>query len=79
MPTEKERSDFVGIMCEIGVRAMWENFCYTIAGKIYLQKSGGPIGARVTMAASRLVTYQWGTAYTQILMKSNLTLRLFGN
>ena len=40
--------------------------------------SGGPIGARVTMAASRLVMYNWGLAYTQILIRSNLDLRLFG-
>jgi hypothetical protein len=69
-----KRRDLVGIMCEIGTHALWENFCYSFAGKIYLQKLGGPIGARVNMAASRLVMYQWGSAYTQILIKSNLKL-----
>ena len=77
-PTEKEKQILVGIMLEIGTRVLWENFCYSFAGKIYLQKSGGPIGARVTMAASRLVMYQWGATYTQILIRSNLNLRLFG-
>ena len=77
-PTREERRILFGICCEIGVRILWENFCYSWNKKIYLQKSGGPIGARITMAASRLVMYQWGTEYTQILIRSNLDLRLFG-
>ena len=67
-----------GIACEIGVRILWDNFCYSWNNKTYLQKSGGPIGARVTMAASRLVMYKLGMEYTQILIRSNLDHRLFG-
>ena len=77
-PTEHERRTLFGICCEIGVRVLWENFCYSWNKQTYLQKSGGPIGARVTMAASRLVMFQWGREYTMILIRSNLDLRLFG-
>ena len=42
-------------MAEIGVRVLWTNFCYEFGGEYFLQMSGGPIGARVTMAARRLV------------------------
>ena len=58
---------------------MWENFSYRFGNKIYKQKSGGPIGARITMACSRLVMQQWGNAYTTILIKANIKLRLFGS
>ena len=77
-PTEQEKRSLFGICCEVGVRVLWENFCYSWNKEIYLQKSGGPIGARVTMAASRLVMFQWGREYTMILVRSNLDLRLFG-
>ena len=77
-PTNQERRELFGIACEIAVRVLWENFCYSWNKETYLQQSGGPIGARVTMAASRLVMYQWGKEYTLILLRSNLDLRLFG-
>ena len=35
--------------------------------------------ARITMACSRLVMQQWGEAYTSVLLRSNIRLRLFGN
>ena len=78
-PTNYEKREMRGIMCEIGVRTLWENFSYRFGKKIYHQKSGGPIGARITMACSRLVMQQWGESYTKILLKSNIKLRLFGN
>ena len=54
-PTEKEKRIMHGRVAEIGVRTVFRNFIYTFGGHVFLQKSGGPIGARVTMAASRLV------------------------
>jgi hypothetical protein len=60
-PTNEERRILFGITCEIGVRVLWDNFIYSWDKKTFLQKSGGPIGAHVTMAASRLVMYNWGT------------------
>ena len=49
-PTNEEKKEMNGIICEIGVRILWEKFSYRFGKKIYLQKSGGPIGARITMA-----------------------------
>jgi hypothetical protein len=40
---------------------------YSFGGKFYLQRDGGPIGARVTMAASRIVMYDWSCHYRVIL------------
>ena len=49
-PTNIEKREMRGIMCEIGVRILWDNFTYRFGRKIYHPLSGGPIGARVTMA-----------------------------
>ena len=78
-PTNEEKKEMHGITCEIVVRIKWEKFTYRFGKKIYLQKSGGPIGARITMACSRLVMQQWGEAYTSVLLRSNIRLRMFGN
>ena len=58
-PTNLEKKEMRGIMCEIGVRILWEKFSYRFGQKIYHQQSGGPIGARITMACSGLVMQQW--------------------
>ena len=45
---------------EIGVRFLFENFTYKFAKESYKQESGGPIGARVTMAAAHIVMKDCG-------------------
>ena len=71
-PTSQEKRDLFGIMVEIGNRVLFTNFCYTFRGKIFLQQVGGPIGARITMAASRLRMHVWGEKYGQILFRSSI-------
>ena len=61
-------------MAEIGVRVLWSNFTYEFGGEIFLQMEGGPIGARVTMAASRLVMQEWAEGFREILDKSGVTV-----
>ena len=53
-PTRRQKRIMVAVMAELGVKTLFDNFCYKFAGHSYLQMSGGPIGARVTMAAARL-------------------------
>jgi hypothetical protein len=62
----------VSRMAEIGVRAVWDNFTYSFGGNTYLQKSGGPIGARLTMATARIVMQNWGRKYRGILSTCGL-------
>ena len=45
---------------------------YTFGGKLYLQRSGGPIGARVTMAVARIVMNNFGRKYRMILESGGL-------
>ena len=59
-PTEMERLEIAGRVAEIGTRACFELFTYKFGGEIFHQRSGGPIGARVTMCAARLVMQDWG-------------------
>ena len=76
-PTDGEKRELLARMGEIGLRAIFENFMYTFTGKNYLQMSGGPIGARVTMAAARLVMQDWSEQYKIILTKAQLEIWLF--
>ena len=62
-PTEEEEKEIAGRVAEIGMRTVFKNFTYKFWGSSYRQRSGGPIGARVTMAASRLVMQDWGSTY----------------
>jgi hypothetical protein len=62
----------VSRMAEIGVRVVWDNFTYSFGGNTYLQKSGGPIGARLTMATARIVMQNWGRKYRGILSTCGL-------
>ena len=53
---------------EIAMRVVFENFTYNFGGKTYLQRSGGPIGNRLTMACSRVMMQEWGETYLEILV-----------
>ena len=75
-PTEAEKRELVARLGEIGLRAVFENFMYTFAGESFLQLKGGPIGARVTMAAARLVMNDYSEQYRIILEKAKLEIYL---
>ena len=75
-PTLQERRLIMGHVAEIGTRAIFEQFCYKFGGKAYHQQSGGPIGARVTMCASRMVMQHWARNYRNILLQARLRLAL---
>ena len=66
-PTEKQRRQLASRTVEIGLRTVWESFVYTFGGKYYLQSEGGPIGARVTMAAARIVMFDSSCHYRSLL------------
>ena len=60
-------------MClEIAINFFFTNFVYTFGGEFFLQKFGGPIGARLTMAVSRLVMQAWYDEFKEILKNSNI-------
>ena len=48
----------VAMGVQIGVRELFSNFAYTFGGHIYHQKSGGPIGDRLTMCVA-LMVMEW--------------------
>ena len=62
---------------EIAIRTIFGNFTYNFGGKIYLQKEGGPIGNRLTMACSRIIMQDWGEQYSRILEEANLLVTPF--
>ena len=75
-PSKAQEKMLVARMAEIGVRTLFTNFCYSFGGHDYLQQAGGPIGMRLTMAASRLVMHDWAEQYQQKLMDAGLDILL---
>ena len=71
-PTEQELNELMAIMLEISVAFFFDNFVYTFGGKNYVQSSGGPIGARVTMCISRLIMQDWWEEFIEILKVSEI-------
>ena len=65
--TEEEEREVIARCTEIAVRIVFENFCYKFGGEVLKQEEGGPIGARMTMAAARLVMLAWAEGYRKVL------------
>ena len=72
-PTEDQKKILLCRMAEIAVRTVWQNFTYEFGGETFLQSEGGPIGARLTMACSRLVMQDWAEGYRGTLERSGVT------
>ena len=66
----------VSLVAEIGVRILWDNYCYDFGGEIHLQDRGGPIGKRPTMAAARIVMNDFLEDYEKILKKARLLITM---
>ena len=66
----------MGHVAEIATRVIFQNFCYKFGGKTFQQQAGGPIGARVTMCAARMVMASWARDYGMILFKAGLKVPL---
>ena len=75
-PSEEEKREMIAMLAEVGVRILWETYCYEFGGKTFLQKEGGPIGQRPTMAASRIVMQDFFIKYEAILLKAELIITL---
>ena len=75
-PSEDELKEIIGLVAEIGIRVLWENYCYDFGGKTYQQAVGGPIGKRTTMAASRIVMADFFCKYNDILARADLKITL---
>ena len=66
----------LGMIAEVGIRVLWDNYCYDFGGRAYKQSEGGPIGQRPTMAASRLIMEDFFIEYEEILRKAELIITL---
>ena len=75
--SEEQLMEIVARCTEIAIRIIFENFMYNFGGKTRLQRKGGPIGARLTMACSRVVMQEWGEEYRRILVEARLVITLF--
>ena len=73
-PNETQKRQIVSRCTEIGTRFLFQNFMYRFGGETFIQMRGGPIGARVTMCAARLVMQSWSRQYSSILLRSRLRI-----
>ena len=74
-PTEKQRRQIIGRVAEIGTRLIFDNFVYKFGGEAYHQQGGGPIGARITMCAAKMVMQNWSEKYRRILIRAGLRIQ----
>ena len=75
-PSEEILREMIGLVAQVGIRILWEHYCYDFGGRTYLQAEGGPIGQRPTMAASRLVMEDFFQEYKMILEKSTVKVMM---
>ena len=68
----------VAVALEIAVNYFFKNFVYTFGGEAYVQGFGGHIGARLTMAISRLIMQAWYEDFKKIIDASNIEELLSG-
>ena len=73
-PKEAEKRSLIAACLEIGVRTSFKTSVYQFGGRFYLQKTGGPIGARITMAVARIVMYDWGRKLRNILSEAEVKI-----
>ena len=61
---------------KIATEFMFKSHIYTFAGKMYKQKTGGPIGLRGTCAIARLVMQVWDKKWLDRMAKLNVAIEL---
>ena len=75
-PSDTIKKEMMGIVAEIAILVLWSNYAYKFGGKTYLQRRGGPIGQRPTMAAARLVMNEFMERYKERLIDADLKVTL---
>ena len=73
-PTKWETNVMISLALEVGIKASFKLHTYTFGGKIYMQLKGGPIGARLTVAVSRVVMELWRRRVRLSLTEAGLKL-----
>ena len=73
-PTDTQIREMQARVADIGTRFLFENFVYKFSKDNYHQQEGGPIGARVTMAAARIVMSDWGEKMKSILETAGILI-----
>ena len=76
--TEDQERLLVGVVAEIAIIVLFNNFSYKFGGKFFHQQSGGPIGVRATGAIAQLVMERWARDYKAILENSGIVISEMG-
>ena len=76
-PGCRQKKKMIGIAVAIGVRVCMENHVYRVGDRIFLQKSGGPIGLELTGAVSRAFMRRWDKLYMERAHQAGMKLKLY--
>ena len=74
--TREEERKLVAATLEISISASFDLHVYTFGGRVYRQRSGGPIGSRLTMAVARVVMAAWGRKMEVIIKEGGMEIML---
>ena len=74
--TKTEQRYLMAAALEMGVKAAFDLHIYTFGGKMFLQRSGGPTGKRMTCPAAKICINRWWRRVKKELFKLNLKIPL---
>ena len=77
MPGHRQKKRMVGIAIAKGVRVCIENHVYKVGDRIFLQKSGGPIGLELTGAVSRAFMKKWDRLYLERVRQAGIVVKVY--
>ena len=74
--SEDVKREIIATVVQIAVEFMFNSHIYTFGGKLFKQKSGGPIGLRGTCAVARLIMQVWDSKWMARLDKLKVLVEL---
>ena len=76
-PGFRQKKKMIGIAVAKGVRVCMENHVYKVGDRVFLQKSGGPIGLELTGAVSRAFMKRWDRLYLERARQAGVEMKVY--
>ena len=77
IPGYRQKKKMIGIAVASGVRVCMENHVYRVGDRVFLQKSGGPIGLELTGAVSRAFMRRWDRLYLERAKQAGIEVKVY--
>ena len=73
--TELDERMLIATAVQIGVIAVMNTHQYSLNGKVFLQRAGGPMGRRATCVIARVVMHTWDTRWLDKLEENGIEIK----